>query len=96
MQRRRAPELDSFEGAITTAKKLLDAVAKPHFIDDQRLTVTASIGVSVYPEDGRDAYTLFYNADVAMYEAKNSPTGPGYRLFDPVRHSQPKRATHRV
>jgi GGDEF domain-containing protein len=52
--------------------------------------------VSVYPEDGRDAYTLFYNADVAMYEAKNSPTGPGYRLFDPVRHSQPKRATHRV
>jgi diguanylate cyclase (GGDEF)-like protein/PAS domain S-box-containing protein len=89
-------ELDSVDGAITTAKKLLDAVAKPHFIDDQRLTVTASVGVSVYPEDGRDAYTLFYNADVAMYEAKDSPTGPGYRLYDPVRHPQPKRATHRV
>jgi diguanylate cyclase (GGDEF)-like protein/PAS domain S-box-containing protein len=89
-------ELESFEGAITTAKKLLDAVAKPHFIDDQRLTVTASIGVSVYPEDGRDAYTLFYNADVAMYEAKDSPTGPGYRLYDPVRHLQRKRTTHRV
>lgn len=89
-------ELDSFEGAITTAKKLLDAVAKPHFIDDQSLTVTASIGVSVYPEDGRDAYTLFYNADIAMYEAKDSPTGPGYRLYDPVKHPQLKRSMHRV
>jgi two-component system CheB/CheR fusion protein len=49
---------ESFEGAIPTATKLLDAVAKPHFIDDQSLTVTASIGVSVYPEDSRDAYKL--------------------------------------
>jgi diguanylate cyclase (GGDEF)-like protein/PAS domain S-box-containing protein len=89
-------ELDSVDGAITTAKKLLDAVAKPHFIDDESLTVTASIGVSVYPEDGGDAYTLFYNADVAMYEAKDSPTGPGYRLYDSAKHPRPKKATHRV
>jgi diguanylate cyclase (GGDEF)-like protein/PAS domain S-box-containing protein len=89
-------ELDNRQGAATTAKKLLDAVAKPHFIDGQSLEITASIGVSIYPEDGGDAYTLFSNADVAMYEAKDSPTGPGYHMFDPILHRPIKRAMHRV
>jgi diguanylate cyclase (GGDEF)-like protein len=89
-------ELEGHDGAAITAKKLLNAVARPHFIDDLALCVTASIGVSVYPQDGLDAETLFSNADIAMYEAKKSPVGHGYHFFDPVVNAHPRRATHRI
>jgi diguanylate cyclase (GGDEF)-like protein/PAS domain S-box-containing protein len=49
---------------------LLAVVAKTHAIDQHELHLTASIGVSVYPDDGLDAETLIQNADTAMYQAK--------------------------
>jgi len=39
-------------------------------IDERELLVTCSIGISVYPDDGRDAESLIRNADAAMYHAK--------------------------
>jgi diguanylate cyclase (GGDEF)-like protein/PAS domain S-box-containing protein len=70
------------ENAATTAERVLKAVAEPHPIDHQQLYVTASIGVSMYPEDGADAETLLKNADTAMYSAK--ATGRQcYRFFTP-------------
>jgi EAL domain-containing protein (putative c-di-GMP-specific phosphodiesterase class I) len=57
-------------------------VAEPHSVDNRDLHVTASIGVSVYPEDGRDAETLIKNADTAMYQAKESGR-QSYRFFEP-------------
>lgn len=50
--------------------RLLAAVSRPLDIAGHRLTVTTSIGVSVYPEDTHDITTLLRNADVAMYDAK--------------------------
>jgi diguanylate cyclase (GGDEF)-like protein/PAS domain S-box-containing protein len=88
-------EIENSNGALTTAKKLLDAVAVPHLIDDEYLRVTASIGVSVYPEHGLDAFTLFYNADVAMYEAKEHHAGPGYHLYNRALRSSVRRTEHR-
>jgi diguanylate cyclase (GGDEF)-like protein len=64
------------------AGKILHAVAEPHSVDNRDLHVTASIGVSVYPEDGRDAETLIKNADTAMYQAKESGR-QSYRFFEP-------------
>jgi predicted signal transduction protein with EAL and GGDEF domain len=58
------------EGAAVTAEKILNALNLPHFIDRHELHVTTSIGISVYPMDGKDSETLIKNADTAMYHAK--------------------------
>jgi diguanylate cyclase (GGDEF)-like protein/PAS domain S-box-containing protein len=58
--------------AAITARRVLRALAAPHRIGDLDLHVTASVGVSIYPEDGSDAETLIKHADTAMYQAKAS------------------------
>jgi EAL domain-containing protein (putative c-di-GMP-specific phosphodiesterase class I) len=60
---------------------MLQAVAEPHSIDQHDLHITASIGVSVYPDDGQDAETLIKNADTAMYQAKENGR-QSYRFFE--------------
>lgn len=50
---------------------VLAAMAKPVLIDGHELVVSASVGVSVFPADARDAQTLIPCADMAMYAAKN-------------------------
>jgi len=54
------------------AKKILDVFRKPFNIENNTLYITTSIGVAVYPEDGKDGDTLIKCADIAMYEAKQS------------------------
>ena len=65
-------DVQGAEGAAITAKRLLQAVAEVHLASHPELHVTASIGISVYPDDGLDAETLIQNADVAMYHAKKN------------------------
>ncbi len=55
----------------TTARKILHSISAPHFITGMDLHVNGSIGISIYPEDGKDAETLIKNADTAMYHAKD-------------------------
>ena len=52
------------------SQKILDTVCRPLLLQGQEYAVTASIGVSVYPDDGRGAQDLLKNADIAMYRAK--------------------------
>lgn len=52
------------------ARKIIETVAQPVMVHGRACTVTASIGISTYPEDGRDSQTLLKNADAAMYRAK--------------------------
>ena len=65
-------DLQKPEDAAATASRILRAVAEVHLPDQVEVHVTASIGVSVYPEDGTDAETLIRSADSAMYEAKRN------------------------
>jgi diguanylate cyclase (GGDEF)-like protein len=58
------------EHAALVARKLLDTVAPPVEVGDQKVTVTASLGVALYPRDGSDATELVRQADRAMYRAK--------------------------
>src|SRR6185503_21358055 len=52
------------------AKKLLETASRPYILSGQTVRVTASIGISLYPDDGTDQQTLLKNADIAMYRAK--------------------------
>jgi len=63
-------EVTSAEAASVSARKILRAIAAPHIIDDKSLDITASIGGSIYPNDGQDAENLLGQADAGMYEAK--------------------------
>lgn len=61
---------DSTRDIVSIAEKILAEVAKPLYLNGKEFHITASIGVSTYPDDGRDLQTLLKNADVAMYRAK--------------------------
>ena len=73
-------EIKRASDAGIAARKISTALAAPLSCDPYDLHVTASIGVSTYPEDGDDAETLMANADTAMYQAKeHSPSN--YQFF---------------
>jgi diguanylate cyclase (GGDEF)-like protein/PAS domain S-box-containing protein len=57
--------------ASYVCQKILNIIKKPIEVEDNVLNTSASIGIAVYPDDGRDITTLIKNADTAMYHAKN-------------------------
>jgi diguanylate cyclase (GGDEF)-like protein/PAS domain S-box-containing protein len=73
--------------AAAMAGKILDSLAKAHCIDEHDLHVTASIGVSTYPDDGVNAETLIKNADTAMYQTKENGR-QGFRFFTPAMNAR--------
>jgi diguanylate cyclase (GGDEF)-like protein/PAS domain S-box-containing protein len=75
-------DLGGPEDAAIVAKRLLKSVEEPHTIDSHTLHVSASIGLSIYPDDGLDAEALIKNADTAMYQAKDYGRH-SYRFFLP-------------
>ena len=84
-------EMEHSEDGAVTARRLLQAVAAAHFINEQDLHVTTSIGISVYPDDGLDAETLIKNADTAMYQAKEN----GRQSYQFFKSSMNERAVER-
>lgn len=75
-------EIEEPGHASLVARKLLQAVAEPHQTDRHTVSCTASMGVSLYPSQGRGADRLIAHADAAMYYAKRSGLGH-HRVFDP-------------
>lgn len=65
------PDLDRVENALNVAHRVKDAMRRPFLIDGHEIFVTASIGISLFPEDGDDCDSLLKYADTAMYHAKN-------------------------
>jgi len=57
---------------VPLLNKILDAVVQPIVLEGQKVQVSCSIGVAVYPRDGRDTDSLMMHADAAMYRAKES------------------------
>ncbi len=66
------PDLDKPETAQIVANKILAELTKPFEISGHELTVTASIGISHYPNDATDVQHLLKHADSAMYQAKDA------------------------
>jgi diguanylate cyclase (GGDEF)-like protein/PAS domain S-box-containing protein len=70
------------DDAAFVARGLLDRLARPCRVENQDVTLSASAGICVYPEDGTEADTLLRNADLAMYRAKQEGKNT-YRFFTP-------------
>ena len=62
------------------AERLLSSIREPFTINGDEVCLTASIGISIFPEDGDDAHELLRNADIAMYRNKEGGND-GYRLY---------------
>ena len=69
-------------GTIQVAQKLLHSIAQTFFIEEYQLSITASIGIALYPNDGVDIEMLSKNADTAMYRAKDEGRN-SYCFFTP-------------
>jgi diguanylate cyclase (GGDEF)-like protein/PAS domain S-box-containing protein len=76
------PEAAGVEAVVRVVAGITRAIADPIHFDGHRIRLSASIGVSLYPKDGRDASVLLTNADHAMYHAKAAGRAT-YRFFSP-------------
>jgi diguanylate cyclase (GGDEF)-like protein len=70
-------ELSDRQPITRVSQRILDAMVEPFLIEGQEIHVTASIGITVYPDDGR---TLLRNADIALYRAKGKG-GNNYQFY---------------
>jgi diguanylate cyclase (GGDEF)-like protein/PAS domain S-box-containing protein len=74
--------------AAPTARKILRALTRPFLLDRHKASVSASVGIALYPLDGDSVDILLKRADRAMYQAKKG-RGNGYRFWgDPSRRAQ--------
>jgi diguanylate cyclase (GGDEF)-like protein/PAS domain S-box-containing protein len=76
------PEIDEGAQAARVADKILSAVALPYVIDAHELHISMSAGISVYPDDAKDAEAMSKNADSAMYHAKEQGRN-NFQFFTP-------------
>jgi PAS domain S-box-containing protein len=78
--------------ADTAARRILRRLREPITVDGHEIVATASIGISLFPNDGQDAETLLRNADAAMYHAKEQGRN-GLQFYD---RSMNERAVDRL
>ena len=64
------PAIPGREEAAKVAEKICDAIMQPFILEEHTVSVTTSIGISLYPIDGQESDILVKNADAAMYRAK--------------------------
>ena len=65
------PRVAGGEDALGVAQRIHESMRSPFVLDGRQVVVTASIGITLFPEDGEDAATLLKHADTAMYHAKD-------------------------
>ena len=84
----------------TAVQRICEAVgeslAGEHDIEGHAITLSVSIGVSLYPTDGLDARTLIEEADAAMYRAKNRRGGSAHSRWEPASGGAPRLPTTRL
>ncbi|HEY3332148.1 MAG TPA: EAL domain-containing protein [Capsulimonadaceae bacterium] len=68
------PDLNRTMEAIRAADKIINALSEPFVVQGHELYITATAGISLFPDAGEDVVTLVRNADVAMYRAKDQGT----------------------
>jgi len=74
-------EPDSPENSAVLARRLIEAIEQPYETSNTLLQISTSIGIAIYPQDGKTEHELMVNADAAMYHAKKQGRN-GYRFFE--------------
>jgi diguanylate cyclase (GGDEF)-like protein/PAS domain S-box-containing protein len=74
------PQIKRTSDVAQVAHKVIEQLSLPVMAEERELVVTPSIGIAVFPDDGRDAETLIRNADAAMYHAKEAGRA-NYQFF---------------
>lgn len=74
-------ELESRQECELILDRLLQTISEPVDLDDLSVSITASLGVTLFPEDGADADTLLRHADQSLYRAKEAGRNC-YHIFD--------------
>jgi hypothetical protein len=64
------PDIGRVDNATRVARRIIDTLSRPFCLNGIDITLSASIGLSLFPWDGRDAVGLLDRADAAMYRAK--------------------------
>lgn len=82
-----AEPIDSKQQAESIAQELLDLIAEPFSIHDQKIFLTASIGIAFYPNDDEQLNALLQHSRCMMHDASQQG-GNTYRVFNPVDSSQ--------
>ncbi|MBI4807650.1 MAG: EAL domain-containing protein [Nitrosomonadales bacterium] len=86
------PQLDDINRVEQVAEKIVDILAMPFALREEAAFVSASIGITLYPDDAEDAENLLKNADQAMYVAKNK----GRNCFSYFTGQMQEHAQHRL
>ena len=68
------------EHAVSTSNRIFSSLKKPINVEGIDVSVSASIGIAMYPEHGTDVHTLLQHADIAMYAAKRQKIG--FEVYD--------------
>ena len=63
-------DINHIDDIARIAQKTIDMLTQPFTLEGNDIVITASIGISVYPDDGENSQILLTNADTAMYLAK--------------------------
>jgi len=74
-------DIDEPGSVASLAQKLIDATERPVLVAGHELNTSASIGISLFPDDGGERGQLMKNADIAMYHAKSAGRG-NYQFFN--------------
>ena len=80
------PEMANIEHVLAVADRLIDTGSRPYEVQGHTLNVGCSLGISLYPDDGKTVGELINGADVAMYRSKRDGRNR-YHLFSPKVHT---------
>lgn len=77
------PDVHSRDELTHVANKIIETLTPPCQIEGQTVLAPASVGISVFPDDGSDVHGLIRHADAAMYLVKQTGRG-AFRFYDPA------------
>lgn len=76
-------EIRNEGAAADVARQIIDRIDQPYLVGELALSLSASIGISIFPGDGQDIDTLISHADLAMYQAKQAGRN-NFQFYSPA------------